>query len=49
MWDENSHKLLKTMAKDMMELMTHFGYEKFYVAGHDRGARVTHRMCLDYP
>uniref|UniRef100_UPI004048E2B0 alpha/beta fold hydrolase n=1 Tax=Aliarcobacter sp. TaxID=2321116 RepID=UPI004048E2B0 len=39
----------KTMAKDMMELMTHFGFEKFYVAGHDRGARVTHRMCLDYP
>ena len=39
----------KTMAKDMMDLMTHFGFEKFFVAGHDRGARVTHRMCLDYP
>jgi haloacetate dehalogenase len=39
----------KIMAKDMMHLMNHFGFEKFYVAGHDRGARVTHRMCLDYP
>lgn len=38
----------KTMAKDMIKLMTYFGYEKFYVAGHDRGARVIHRMCLDY-
>ena len=37
------------MAKDMIELMKYLGYEKFYVAGHDRGARVTHRMCLDYP
>ena len=39
----------KTMAKDMIELMDYFGFDKFYVAGHDRGARVTHRMCLDYP
>ena len=39
----------KTMAKDMIELMNYFGFDKFYVAGHDRGARVTHRMCLDYP
>ncbi len=38
----------KTMAKDMIELMNYFGFDKFYVAGHDRGARVVHRMCLDY-
>lgn len=39
----------KTMAKDMMDLMSYLGFEKFFVAGHDRGARVAHRMCLDYP
>jgi haloacetate dehalogenase len=39
----------KTMAKDMVTLMSHLGFKEFFVAGHDRGARVTHRMCLDYP
>lgn len=39
----------KSMAKDMMHLMSYLGFETFFVAGHDRGARVTHRMCLDYP
>lgn len=39
----------KSMSKDMIELMKKLGFEKFFVAGHDRGARVTHRMCLDYP
>ncbi len=39
----------KTMAKDMFELLSYLGFNKFYVAGHDRGARVTHRICLDYP
>ena len=24
-------------------------YDRFYAAGHDRGARVLHRMCLDHP
>ncbi|WP_321468653.1 alpha/beta hydrolase [Halarcobacter sp.] len=39
----------KTMAKDMIELMKYLGFDEFFVAGHDRGARVTHRLCLDYP
>jgi len=39
----------KTMAKDMIELMKYLGFYEFFVAGHDRGARVTHRLCLDYP
>src|SRR5262249_40214420 len=25
------------------------GYDRFMAAGHDRGARVLHRMCLDQP
>src|SRR5437016_7195265 len=39
----------RAMAQDQVELMRHLGHEKFFVAGHDRGARTTHRMCLDYP
>jgi len=39
----------REMALDMVEVMTSFGYEMFFVAGHDRGARVTHRMALDHP
>ena len=38
----------KNMAKDMINLMTYLGFDKFFLAGHDRGARVAHRMCLDY-
>jgi haloacetate dehalogenase len=37
------------MARDMAEVMESFGYTRFLVAGHDRGARVAHRMALDFP
>jgi len=37
------------MGLDQIELMSHFGFEKFCVVGHDRGGRVGHRMALDYP
>ncbi len=46
--DDHSNYSKKTMAKDMIELMNHLEFENFYLAGHDRGARVAHRMCLDY-
>jgi haloacetate dehalogenase len=39
----------RAMAQDMIEVMTFLGYSEFFVAGHDRGARVTHRMALDHP
>lgn len=39
----------RAMAQDMVEVMEALGYSEFSVAGHDRGARVTHRMALDYP
>jgi haloacetate dehalogenase len=39
----------RAMAQDMVEVMASLGYTEFLVAGHDRGARVTHRMALDYP
>ena len=39
----------REMAKDMVELMAHFGHDKFLVAAHDRGARVAHRLAIDHP
>lgn len=39
----------RAMAADMAELMTALGHTSFHVAGHDRGARVLHRLCLDHP
>ncbi len=39
----------RMMAKDLLELMTALGFEKFAVVGHDRGARAAHRLALDAP
>ena len=39
----------RTTANDQVEVMRHFGFERFSVFGHDRGARVTHRLALDHP
>jgi haloacetate dehalogenase len=39
----------RVMAQDMVEVMDALGYQEFFVAGHDRGARVAHRMALDHP
>jgi haloacetate dehalogenase len=38
----------RAMAQDMAEVMTALGHETFYLAGHDRGARVSHRLALDH-
>jgi haloacetate dehalogenase len=39
----------RRMAQDMVDVMHHFGHERFRLAGHDRGARVAHRLCVDHP
>lgn len=39
----------REMAKDAVALMAALGHDSFYVAGHDRGGRVAHRMALDHP
>jgi haloacetate dehalogenase len=39
----------RAMALDMVELMRALGHQTFRVAGHDRGGRVAHRLCLDHP
>ena len=39
----------KTMAKDIACLASELGHETFFLMGHDRGARVAHRLGLDFP
>lgn len=39
----------RAMAADMVQVMRTLGHERFSVIGHDRGARVAHRMALDWP
>lgn len=39
----------RRMAQDQVNVMAALGFETFQVAGHDRGGRVVHRMCLDHP
>lgn len=39
----------RAMAADQVELMRTLGFDRFAVVGHDRGARVGHRMALDHP
>lgn len=38
----------RAMALDQVEVMEKLGFKKFAVVGHDRGARVAHRLALDH-
>jgi Predicted hydrolases or acyltransferases (alpha/beta hydrolase superfamily) len=38
----------REMANDMKQMMVKLGYPKFFVAGHDRGGRVAHRLARDH-
>lgn len=38
----------RVMAQDQIEVMRQLGFDEFSVVGHDRGARVAHRMALDH-
>lgn len=39
----------RAMARDQVEVMAALGFERFSLCGHDRGARVAHRLALDHP
>jgi haloacetate dehalogenase len=39
----------RAMAADQRALMASLGFDRFDVIGHDRGARVGHRLALDHP
>ena len=39
----------RAMAQDQVEVMAQLGFESFLLVGHDRGARVSHRLTKDHP
>lgn len=47
--DELACYAKSAMARDCIAVMDHLGFDAFYVCAHDRGARVTHKLCVDHP
>lgn len=39
----------RAMAADMVSVMQSLGHDRFRIGAHDRGARVAHRLALDWP
>jgi haloacetate dehalogenase len=39
----------RALARDMVAVMAQLGFERFSIAGHDRGGRVAYRAALDAP
>lgn len=39
----------RRMAQDLVEVMDSLDRPRFFLCGHDRGARVGHRLALDHP
>lgn len=48
--DQPDHSSMskRAMAQDGVEVMKHYGFDRFRVVGHDRGGRVGHRMARDH-
>ncbi len=46
---DHSNYSFRRMAQDQVEVMRALGFESFFLAGHDRGARTAFRMALDHP
>jgi haloacetate dehalogenase len=46
---DNANYSKRALAQDQVETMAALGFERFAVAGHDRGARVAHRLARDHP
>ena len=46
---DHANYSFRRMAQDQVEVRRELGFEKFFVAGHDRGARTAFRMALDHP
>lgn len=39
----------RSMARDLVLAMRALGHSRFFLAGHDRGGRVSHRLAADHP
>ena len=46
---DHSNYSKRAMAQDQVEVMQQLGYPSFYLCGHDRGGRVSHRLAVDHP
>jgi haloacetate dehalogenase len=47
--DDHAPYAMRELARDQAEVMRALGYDRFAVAGHDRGARCAYRLALDHP
>ncbi|WP_293677440.1 alpha/beta hydrolase [uncultured Phenylobacterium sp.] len=47
--DDHETSSKRAMARDAVGLMKQLGFDRFDVAGHDRGGRVAYRLALDHP
>jgi haloacetate dehalogenase len=45
---DHSNYAKRAMAQDMVEVMERLGHRSFHLVGHDRGARVAHRLARDH-
>jgi haloacetate dehalogenase len=46
---DHSNYSKRALAQDQVDVMKHFGFDRFAVVGQDRGGRVAQRMALDHP
>ncbi len=46
---DHSNYSKREMARDQVEVMRQLGFDSFYLCGHDRGGRVSHRLAVDHP
>jgi haloacetate dehalogenase len=47
--DGVQHYAKSAMARDAARVMAMFGHASYFVCAHDRGARVAHKLCVNYP
>jgi haloacetate dehalogenase len=47
--DDHAAHGKRALADDLIAAMSALGFDRFAVAGHDRGGRVGYRMALDHP
>lgn len=47
--EEHAAYSKRALAGDMVAVMEMLGFERFAIAGHDRGGRVAYRAALDHP
>jgi len=47
--DDHTSYSFRRMAQDQIDVMAHLGFQQFFLAGHDRGARTALRLAMDHP